>query len=87
MSNANPPDSQPNSDSTESFDELLSQFERSHARKSTDGGKQQLEGTVITVSADSVLIDIGFKSEGILPLSAFQSTGDSVKPGTKWRYR
>jgi small subunit ribosomal protein S1 len=83
MSNANLPDSQPNSDSTESFDELLSQFERSHARKSTDGGKQQLEGTVITVSADSVLIDIGFKSEGILPLSAFQSTGDSVKPGDK----
>jgi small subunit ribosomal protein S1 len=83
MSNPNTPDSQPNSDTTESFDELLSQFERSHARKSGAGGTQQLEGTVITVSGDSVLVDIGFKSEGMLPLAAFQSTGESVKPGDK----
>jgi len=38
---------------------------------------------VITVTADSVLLDIGFKTEGILPLTAFQGAGESVKPGDK----
>src|SRR5438309_8254774 len=81
MSNPTPPDSQPNPESTESFDKILSQFEQSHSRKAGEGGKQ-LEGTVIKVTADSVLVDIGFKSEGILPLSAFQP-GENVQPGDK----
>jgi small subunit ribosomal protein S1 len=83
MSNENTPESQPNlAEPTESFDEIFSEFERSHRRKTGEAGKQ-LEGTVITVSADSVILDIGFKSEGILPLSAFQASGESVKPGDK----
>src|SRR5215469_15909293 len=81
MSNPTEPDSQPNPESTESFDKILSQFEQSHSRKAGEGGKQ-LEGTVINVTADSVLVDIGFKSEGILPLSAFQP-GENVQPGDK----
>ncbi len=80
MANPSTPDSQPNNETTESFDQILSQFEKSHSRKAGEGGKQ-LEGTVVSVTADSVLLDIGFKSEGILPLSAFQSTGESVQPG------
>src|SRR5271165_958560 len=67
-------------ESTESFDQLLSQYEQSHARLREDGGKQ-LEGTVVAVTADSVLLDIGFKSEGILPLAEFQSKGEDVKLG------
>ena len=82
MSDPNTPDSEPSNQTTESFDEILSQFEKSHSRKAGEGGKQ-LEGTVISFSADAVLLDIGFKSEGILPLSEFQSTGESVKPGDK----
>ncbi len=82
MANPSTPDSQPNNETTESFDQILSQFEKSHSRKAGEGGKQ-LEGTVVSVTADSVLLDIGFKSEGILPLSAFQSTGESVQPGDK----
>lgn len=82
MSNPSTPDAQPDSESTESFDQILSQFEQSHSRKAGECGKQ-LEGTVVTVTADSVLLDIGFKSEGILPLSNFQSAGESVKPGDK----
>jgi small subunit ribosomal protein S1 len=83
MSNLNAPDAQPNTDeSTESFKDLLSEFEHSRARKAGDVGKQ-LEGTVITVTADSAILDIGFKSEGILPLTAFQATGHSAKPGDK----
>jgi small subunit ribosomal protein S1 len=65
----------------ESFGELLSQYERSHSRKD-DKGDRRLEGVVVKVTSDSVLVDIGFKSEGILPLSAFTS-GETVKPGDK----
>jgi small subunit ribosomal protein S1 len=82
MSNPNIPPPQPANDSEESFNDLLSQYERSHSRKSEDGGKG-LEGTVIAVSADSVFLDIGFKTEGILPLAVFQSAGETVKPGDK----
>jgi small subunit ribosomal protein S1 len=66
----------------ESFGDLLSQYEKSHSRKSEDGGKQ-LVGTVIVVSGDSVYLDIGFKSEGILPLAVLQGAGETVKPGDK----
>jgi small subunit ribosomal protein S1 len=82
MSNPSIPDSQPTAEPDESFGELLSQFEQSHSRKADDGSRQ-IEGTVIAVSAESVFLDIGFKSEGILPLAAFQSAGEEVQPGDK----
>jgi small subunit ribosomal protein S1 len=62
----------------ESFNDLLSQYEKTHSQKDEEG-KRSLTGTVITVTADSVLLDIGFKTEGIMPLSEFERTG--VKPG------
>src|SRR5450432_594748 len=68
---------------TESFDEIFAQYEKSHSRKKEDGGKQ-LDGTVVSVSVDSVFVDIGFKSEGILLLTAFTSS-ETVKPGDKLR--
>ena len=82
MSDTNNPESPTPTEPNESFDQLLSQYERSHARLREDGGKQ-LEGTVVAVTADSVLLDIGYKSEGILPLAEFQSKGEQVKPGDK----
>src|SRR5271157_3738139 len=39
--------------------------------------------TVIAITADSVFLDIGYKSEGILPLADFQSKGQEVKLGDK----
>jgi small subunit ribosomal protein S1 len=66
----------------ESFGDMLSQYEKSHSRKTEDGGKQ-LVGTVIVVTGDSVFLDIGFKSEGILPLAASQGAGETVKAGDK----
>jgi small subunit ribosomal protein S1 len=71
-------------ETTESFSELFSQYEKSHARKRNgdDGGKQ-LEGTVVAISADSVILDIGFKSEGILPLADFQNAAETEKPAVK----
>ena len=82
MSNPSIPDSQSTPEPDESFGELLTQFEQSHSHKAADGSRQ-IEGTVITVSAESVFLDIGFKSEGILPLATFQSAGEEVKPGDK----
>ena len=64
----------------ESFSDLLSQYEKSHSHKKEDGGNQ-IVGTVIAVTGDSVFLDIGFKSEGILPLAVFQEKGEAVKPG------
>src|SRR6266404_3356449 len=80
MSNPSAPEPHPVAEPNESFEDILSQYEKTHSRKKEDGGKQ-LEGTVITVSAESVFFDIGFKTEGIIPLAAFQ--GEAVKPGDK----
>jgi small subunit ribosomal protein S1 len=63
----------------ESFGEILSQFQKSHSHKTED--RRQLEGTVIAVTNEAVFFDIGFKSEGILPLTALQ--GEVLKPGDK----
>jgi len=81
MPDQNPPDTQPDNELNESFGDLLTQYEREHARKS-DEGPRQLEGTVVAITAESVLLDIGYKTEGILPLSAFQN--EEVKPGDKF---
>src|SRR5215472_2530673 len=69
----------PGNETTESFGEILSQFQKSHSHKTEDA--KQLEGTVISVTAEAVFFDIGFKSEGILPLAALQ--GETLKPGDK----
>jgi small subunit ribosomal protein S1 len=64
----------------ESFGAIFSEYEQSHARKG-EGGGRQIEGKVIAVSADSVFVDIGYKTEGVLPLAIFQSGNETVKPG------
>ncbi|HVR23890.1 MAG TPA: 30S ribosomal protein S1 [Candidatus Polarisedimenticolia bacterium] len=81
-SNQAMPESQSATDTTESFSELFSEYEKSHSHARDKGGKQ-LEATVIAISADSVIFDIGFKSEGILPLADFENAGEIVKPGNK----
>jgi small subunit ribosomal protein S1 len=82
MSNPNASELQNHSEPSESFDGLLSQFERSHACKKQEGSSQ-IEGTVIAVSADSVFLDIGYKTEGVLPLAELHRAGETVKPGDK----
>lgn len=66
----------------ESFRDLLSEFEKNKSGKPHEPGKGR-EGTVVALTVDSVLVDIGFKTEGILPLTAFQSPGKTVKVGDK----
>jgi small subunit ribosomal protein S1 len=62
----------------ESFADIFSEFQRTHSRRD---GSSQIRGTVVAVTPDSVLVDIGFKSEGILPLTAFAAAKEPPKPG------
>jgi len=75
------PDSQTNNEPGESFADILSQYEqtRSHAGEAHRG----VDGTVVAVTAESVLVDIGFKTEGILPIADFTTAGETVKRGDK----
>ena len=69
-------------ESTESFGAIFSEYEQSHARP-RDGGSRQIEATVVTVSLEQVFLDIGYKTEGVLPLAPFQSANEEVKAGDK----
>jgi len=64
----------------ESFADALSAFERSHTHRD-DSGRKQLDGTVVSLSADQVFLDIGYKMEGVLPRSAFENNAAAVKRG------
>jgi small subunit ribosomal protein S1 len=57
-----------------SFGDILSKFEQSH-----HAGGQSVEGTVVSVTADTVFVDIGRKMDGVLPLDL----AHPMKPGTK----
>jgi len=86
MSNPNPPNqdtavSTPANEPTESFKDIFSEYEQSHSRKS-EAGNQRREGTVIALTADSIILDIGFKTEGVLPLTAFPPN-KPPQPGDK----
>jgi small subunit ribosomal protein S1 len=69
------------SESNESFQEVLSQFEKTHVHKPAEPGSG-VEGTVIAVSADSAFLDVGYKTEGILPLAELRA-GEALRPGDK----
>src|SRR5579862_3188178 len=72
-------EAEPSAETPESFGEILSQYQKTHSRKA-DGGKQ-IQATVISITPESVFFDIGYKSEGILPVAALQ--GRTLKPGDK----
>jgi small subunit ribosomal protein S1 len=85
MSNPSIPETDQPTDSpesTESFDKILQQYEQTHSRRSADDSRQ-ISGTVIAVSAEQVFVDIGYKTEGVLPLSLFQSVNETIEPGAK----
>ena len=77
---AQPEASQP-AESGPSFGELLSQFERSHR---PEQGAKQLTGTVVSLDAEAVYLDIGYKTEGLLPRTALRDNAESVKPGDQF---
>jgi small subunit ribosomal protein S1 len=65
-----------------SFGDILNQYEQSHSHRPGAGG---LEGTVVAVTADSVVLDIGMKMEGAIPAAEFKDAAGaiSVKRGEK----
>jgi small subunit ribosomal protein S1 len=79
MPNPNTPEPPAISEANESFENILSQFDKSHTTKRVEGSR---EGTVVSISSDSVYLDIGLKTEGILPIAELGKDRDSVKPGT-----
>lgn len=64
----------------ESFGEMLAEFEHTHTHK-TGGDTRQLEGTVVSLDAEFVYLDIGYKTEGVLLRSAFARDAEGVEPG------
>ncbi|MCL2660294.1 MAG: S1 RNA-binding domain-containing protein, partial [Acidobacteriaceae bacterium] len=69
-------------ESMESFGSLLSQFEKQNAARSKSESAQ-LEGVVVSISADLVFVDIGRKFEGALPRTEFKDNAESVSPGDR----
>jgi small subunit ribosomal protein S1 len=65
----------------QSFGDLLSEFERSHSHRAET---KQLEGTVVSLTADQVIVDIGYKMEGVLPRSSFPNNAEEVKAGDRF---
>lgn len=59
---------------SESFSDILKEYEHAHSHKG------QLDGTVVSVNDEFVFVDIGYKTEGTLPVSAFTKP---VNPGDK----
>ena len=65
-------------EAAESFADALSAFERSHTHRAE---AKQLQGTVVSLTADQVVLDVGYKMEGVLPRSAFPDNATDVKAG------
>ncbi|MGA2340331.1 MAG: hypothetical protein ABSF75_10575, partial [Terracidiphilus sp.] len=62
----------------ESFADALQAFERSHTHRAET---RQLQGTVVSLTADQVVLDVGYKMEGVLPRSAFPDNAEGINPG------
>lgn len=69
------------SETEPSFGDILNQFEQTHTHETA--GEQGREATVVAISGDTVVFDIGQKTEGIMPLAALQDEKGPipVKPG------
>jgi hypothetical protein len=76
------PAPEPLPEPVESFGDVLAQFEKAHPKRPrSEGGPTQIEATVISVSADQVFLDVGYKIEGVLPRTAFDDNAAKVAPG------
>ena len=67
----------------EDFGEAFAEFERTHKRAAPNGDGKQLPGTVVSVDAEYVYLDVGFRSEGVLALSALPNGGEGITAGDK----
>ena len=84
-SEAGTPTAEPESDTSEEQDAAMSQESLEEAydnslKAFTDG--EIVKGSVVDISRDEVMIDIGFKSEGYIPASEFES-GENDLPSVQ----
>ncbi len=72
----------PQQDAGTSFGDILEEYEHSRQHRSEAPGEGR-DGTVVALSADNVFVDIGFKTEGIIPLADFRDADGKVdvRPG------
>jgi small subunit ribosomal protein S1 len=80
MPDRNTPEPSSANEPSESFGNILSQFEKTQVAKPVEGLRQ---GTVVTLSAEGAFLDIGLKTEGLLPLSEFVDDREPLKRGDK----
>jgi small subunit ribosomal protein S1 len=66
----------------ESFSDAFAEFTKTHQRKA-DQGSKQIDAAVVSLDVESVYLDIGYKTEGILPRASFPNNGDDVKLGDR----
>lgn len=76
------PEGHPPAAEETSFAEILSEYEETH-RHAGEPGKEGRQGTVVAVTPEAVFVDIGFKTEGIIPAEEFreESGEPSVQVG------
>ena len=58
----------------ENFEELFNESSKEHSVKVGD----IVQGLVLEVQSDYVLVDINYKSEGLIPISEFRGSGNTV---------
>lgn len=63
-----------------SFADLLAQFEQQRAAEASGEGRT---GTIIAISGETVFVDVGLKTEGILPAAALRDSSGNLnaQPG------
>ena len=71
---------------TEDFAAMLRENDLARAGAvDRSGGSKQIDSTVVAITADMVFLDIGYKTEGVLPLSGFAATEKAVEVGDRFR--
>ena len=64
-----------------SFAAILSEFEqqqKAEAPAATETASTAIKGTVVSIKDDNIILDIGRKTEGALPLNLYQEAGGDV---------
>ncbi len=56
-----------------SFGDILSQFEQEHRAETS--GTETVQGTVVSLTPETIVVDIGRKSEGILSMDQYRANG------------
>jgi small subunit ribosomal protein S1 len=72
---AAPPDAQAAPAEDNSFGDILSEFEQAHRGPRN---REALEGTVVSISPESVFVDIGRKMDGVLPVETFRDAAGAL---------